>query len=383
MKKALFSIFQSLLLSGLLLTTPFIFQSGFAIPSNNAHQHTCGIVGHPQFVVNGTVTWTSSSATWQNGNLQNPDGTCHQHHDSDSFHDLSASDAPNPAPGDYLRKYSPYAVWDNRERREDDDGEFDVGHGFINEAATNDIPRYRFVDDARKWGESEKALVDDAFSAWSSINSDRPDLVTGIAFQRVDSGSAEIEVSWVTMDGEGGDYAATTLLPLPIHVRFDVDEKWFFQKNPAGIGNDEIHFYTIALHEIGHVAGLDEQYGPVGNERADNNDIMMGLLEPGPPPSGGPWFMAIDQESIDGIRDLYSIPASYTTTPPPQPWWLWLIIIVAVVGIVTTVTVVLVLRARRRKPPVTPLPPQAEPSLPLPPPPPPPLPPPPPPTSIT
>lgn len=70
-------------------------------------------------------------------------------------------------------------------------------------------------------------------------------------------------------DGEDGILAHATFKPYDmkdLKIHFDADEKWNFNINLNSIISNSPLFYNIALHEIGHVLGLDHT--------SDLNSIM-------------------------------------------------------------------------------------------------------------
>jgi len=242
----------------------------YAIPNSNVpapdgHPHTCGIVGHADFI-DGTVTWENGTGNWANGNLTNPDSTCHQHRDGCDFRILSEA-GPPPYPDPYVspQPYSPCAVWDNLQVRIDDDADFDLGHGFINEFPTAGgglacIPRYAF---SGAWNNDAKQRVRDAFKEYSDVESDKKWLATGIAF--VEGSPAQITIYWENLVGEGLAYTDLANGVMRFDSNPDSGNSWEFGTK-ADTNNTEIHFYSTALHEVGHIVGLEDQ--------CDTDDIM-------------------------------------------------------------------------------------------------------------
>jgi len=295
----------------------FSATSVFAIPTHcPGHQHDAA-----------TVHWEADGGLPGGWGLPAPGGGCHNHRDTCNFNALSEEGGYNPVedpahPTWYhqviIEDYEPYAVWDCRAVREDDDADFDAGHGFINEfpalgGGPAEIPRYRFHVDAAgndpdptggPWPAAAQTAIRNAFSQWSAIASDRLNHVVGLEFREVArDAEAEIVIHWHNIDALG----LTDLNPGGLStVTFDSDpgdpapaEPWFYgaaAATPAG----QFHFLTIALHETGHVVGLDDQ----GDHAANDDDNMIWQFGTGP---AGPAFDDIRPESVHGARDLYMI----------------------------------------------------------------------------
>jgi hypothetical protein len=299
------------LVSLLLLTGLFTIANVYAIPNSDVpapdgHPHSCEVVGHEQFI-DGTVTWADpNTANWQNGVLQNPDESCHQHRSSRSF----------GAFGDRREPYTASKVWDNRNYRVDLNGDFDLGHGFINEfpdigGGAACIPKYYFSPTQTdgvtlcNWNPNAQDMITVAFDMWSAVESDRPYLVTGIEFeQTANPAQADVTIYWQPHNALG-EWDPNTR-----QLIFASNRTWYFPLDPAGTPNDAYHFFTTAIHETGHVAGLGDQN--------DDHDVMYFQQRRGP---NGPCFDHIDDDSLEGIRDLYSIstPDFGDAPDPPYP----------------------------------------------------------------
>jgi predicted Zn-dependent protease len=70
-------------------------------------------------------------------------------------------------------------------------------------------------------------------------------------------------------------------------LHYDADEKW--STNPS---TDEVDLESVAVHEIGHLLGLDHSM--------DQNSIMFAEIPP------GTIKRELGQDDIAGIRALYS-----------------------------------------------------------------------------
>jgi hypothetical protein len=146
-------------------------------------------------------------------------------------------------------------------------------------------------------------MITVAFDMWGAVQSDRPYLVTGIAFERTTNpAQANIRIYWQPYEALG------EWTPNTRQLIFASNVSWYFPLDPASTPANEYHFFSTAFHETGHVAGLGDQN--------DNDDVM--IFERGPGPNG-PCFSSIDPDSIEGIRDLYSIPApDFGDAPDPM-----------------------------------------------------------------
>ena len=210
--------------------------------------------------------------------------------------------------------YTASKVWDDRFYMVDQQGLFQCGHGFIQETDANRRPRYIFSDDAGVWDNNAKDVVTEAFQRYNEVISDQPALKVGIEFTHVASGPAEIKLLW---KNEGGANCGGEWDPGTKTQTFDSSLNWSFALDPAGIPNDKWHFYSVALHEIGHIVALGHQ--------DDNGDLMKPSVGvpiggfPGCVPNATPFYQGLDADTKDGVRDLYSIPVEATLTPTPIP----------------------------------------------------------------
>lgn len=226
--------------------------------------------------------------------------TRHQHYDAAPLVDRQRTNEP----------FSVWGVWDNRTAYSLPAAAYPVvPHGFIDESNVNNIPRYRFFGDV--WNTDNQAksalpLIDSAFQEWSALQAGVSPvsglkLITGLAFAAVKpTDVAEIDIIWggtndlgINRRAIGADGIVTNY---DVHFKSTVD--WFFGK-AADTPVDKYHFYSTALHEIGHVVGLWEQL--------DKDDIM--YFEQGKG-STGAVFDTLDVDSKRGAYALYSIPVS-------------------------------------------------------------------------
>jgi uncharacterized protein YraI len=146
--------------------------------------------------------------------------------------------------------------------------------------------------------------VRDAMETW--------DAVSGVALDEAD-GVGDIRVSWGggpsgdggVSDGPGG-YLGYTFFPYPWlgdlagDITFDDSEFWVLTPPESA---EQVHFFTVALHEIGHALGLDH---------TDNPDAIMWPIYVG--------VRGLHQDDIAGIQALYGPPNESDpggSQPPP------------------------------------------------------------------
>lgn len=126
---------------------------------------------------------------------------------------------------------------------------------------------YRFANQTRDIDPASDALqaVRNAFDSWQSLGK--------VKFEERDSGSVDIEVSWVpSLEDElravgdvvaaadyPGECARTRRSPKPI--LFDDDNRWII-----GQASNKVDVESVALHEIGHILGLGHAPFPFGDD---------------------------------------------------------------------------------------------------------------------
>jgi hypothetical protein len=184
-------------------------------------------------------------------------------------------------------------------------------YGFIDESSSDNVPRYKFVGDAweRRPAAAEARLqIVRAFAGWSSLAAGTSEttgepLKTGLEFRQVAADSAaEIEISWrhlrsvATTDRTFDRSGVVSVTKLA----FNASTRWAFGVASATPAN-RMHFYSTALHEVGHLAGLWES--------VDRRNVMIHRRTPGP---NGPSFDALDEASRRAAIALYSMPADAT-----------------------------------------------------------------------
>ncbi len=146
-------------------------------------------------------------------------------------------------------------------------------------------------------------VVRDALETWDSVS--------GITLDEVAS-PGDIDIAWSTddfvMDGPGG-YLGYTFFPyfwlgnLAGDMILDDGEFWVLD---IPENEDQIHLFTVVLHESGHALGLDH---------TDNPDALMWPIYVG--------VRGLHQDDIDGIQALYGPPDENdqgdNQTPPAEP----------------------------------------------------------------
>lgn len=189
----------------------------------------------------------------------------------------------------------------------------------------------------RPFSEAEyQALVREAFDAWEDV--------LNIDFVEVsDASTVELRVGWDAIDGAFGtvgtaQYSGSrTTDPVfsitQAEIRFDTAETWNLNKTSGG---QDTNFYTVALHEIGHVLGLghatNRETVMFATQQADiielqAGDITGGQIIYGPPetsptptgptPGDDTITTAAGNETIDGLAGtdtaVFSGPRSSAT----------------------------------------------------------------------
>ncbi|TVL91205.1 matrixin family metalloprotease [Streptomyces sp. SAJ15] len=151
--------------------------------------------------------------------------------------------------------------------------------------------RYRFLNGTQDIAaEDERGAVGRAFDTWAAV-------LSGMTFEESDSSDADFTITWASSshgDGSAFDGVGNTLahafFPPPCGgpnagaLHFDEAEKWSLTGSGQTIDTE-----TVALHEIGHLLGLDH---------SQVNTAVMA------PFYGGP-RRTLSQDDIDGIRVLY------------------------------------------------------------------------------
>lgn len=150
---------------------------------------------------------------------------------------------------------------------------------------------YRFVNGTDDIADTnERNAARSAFTTWAAA-------LCGVTFQERTSGPVDFEIGWFTGDhGDGsnfdgvGNTLAHAFYPPPCggghagEFHFDDAETWSL----TGAGST-FDTETVALHEIGHLLGLD------------HSAVVTAVMAP----SYGGIRRALTQDDIDGVRLLY------------------------------------------------------------------------------
>jgi hypothetical protein len=194
-------------------------------------------------------------------------------------------------------------------------------HGYIDEANLNNVPRYKFVGE--NWttdiqAKTARPLIIKAFAEWASLKAgtsliSKQKLKTGLGFILVEptiavpNPEAEIEIDWSPLTNLAGNFNRS-INPQgtsdKLQVTFNSTNRWWFG-SAATTPKDMMHFYSSALHELGHAVGLWES--------CDRSSVMIHHRDAGP---NGPAFDKIDENSKKAVYDLYSIPAEEPAKAP-------------------------------------------------------------------
>lgn len=277
-----------------------------AIPSRDPHTHGPG-----------WVTWSEAPIP-----PANPDNTNHQHNSNLDIRGANGS-------------YDGYAVWDSERLFEGprDMWRFPVGtgnagspavfgHGFIADDFISAI-EYSFV--GAGWDNDNRGLVNAAFTEWESEAKTRangsvvgqggalirnPNTVVGINFDEDTLFTfTNFEIRWANLNDPGTaaqwfpDDSPVDPAPFDLELVFNTGELF----NNAGTDTDwfsnpeanEWDFYSVVLHEIGHVLGLD------GFAAGDGTNLMSHAANSF---GRGDQHRFIDTSDLQGAIDLYSQP---------------------------------------------------------------------------
>lgn len=204
------------------------------------------------------------------------------------------------------RIYSAVGCWDNREYRDDRMGVFENGHCFIDESNASNVVRYQLPSEMPQ---GAKDRLRDAFDAWSEVHN-------GLEFR--EASPPDFTIRWAAHNFAGEWIGRDEVLIFDSRSR-----DWTFQKSKTGVPDQKWHFYTLALHEVGHVVGFAHVLG--GGLMNDWAGARRPVAPGGPKIDGGVHWDEVDISSIIGVKELYGHPPP---APPGvaswYPWFEWL-----------------------------------------------------------
>lgn len=232
-------------------------------------------------------------------------------------------------------QYDADRVWVNETFTNVGDGK--MSHGYINETAWS-APDYFFSNRWANWPDSLKKIINTAFTDWSDIKSDKKHLNTGILFNNFDTSEFvddptlgrdrfEIRIS----RGNPSNYIGLLTGPSEVFriddgpiemvfrddssgegrhpvngwpIRWDYTEQWYYGDGDRDVflkSKKSDDFYTVALHEIGHLIGLTHQ--------SDDDDILYILAGQLDSMKERPnmAYRKLSEDDTNGARDLYSV----------------------------------------------------------------------------
>jgi len=235
--------------------------------------------------------------------------TAHNHFDFTPFF----------GPNTLLPPATAAACWDNQIIRVADNAFVPIflkGHCFVNLSPLIHTPNYYLSSGIPS---EAKDLIRNAFSEYNQIDLIEPGYSLGAGFNETAVQSeADVIVEWFDLPAsQNGGLAILPLVPLtPVRLRFDssMANVWNYSFSTSSVPEDKWHFYSVALHEVGHVFGLGHQ--PAG----DLDDIMNAPVGE-PIIDGGRQFSYVDDDSIFQIARLYAQPVAVPAEPEYKVYW--------------------------------------------------------------
>lgn len=226
-----------------------------------------------------------------------------------------------------IGQFDGYADWDNETFTPDANQEANFNHGFIVEEVFP-APDFWFSDTGNVgvWTTDPEAIlarprITGAFGTWSNLEagvspvSGLP-LDTGILFLEAgNQAAAEITIYWGTpaqypilVSNDAAFCQVAAVCPgFPNHsLFFSENTSWYFGANAAGMPLNSVDLITVALHEIGHIVGLDHQN--------DTDDVMYTFAGDQARIAADAAFRALSADDMVGAYSLYSIPSPEPST---------------------------------------------------------------------
>ena len=188
---------------------------------------------------------TSSSILWEEDGIK--DGTSGHNHLQARGHGSAVNLNEQPTDASHC--------WDDKISRYVNSGTSgnETGHCYISgkRSIDNRAPTYSF--DGSGWTSQTENLVIDAIDEWTSVIWFGKDV--GIAMFLPGYGeTADISIVWDDTIADAAYNPQSKVMRFPHGPNFN---KWNFSKSKSGIPDDEWHFYSFALHEVGHAFGFE------------------------------------------------------------------------------------------------------------------------------
>jgi hypothetical protein len=171
-------------------------------------------------------------------------------------------------------------------------------------------PNYEFVG---SWDADAKARVRDAFAEWNAVSGISTKV--GAAIREGSFPSSHIKIYWVdSLNFPGGSSSSGSYNFSSRKMHFRKDRNYSFNKSNAGIANHQYHFYSTALHEVGHAIGF---------AHSSNSDSVMWATASSPligaPKSQNEiHFTSLRSDDKVNLRHVYSIPLPAPTCDDPN-----------------------------------------------------------------
>lgn len=262
-----------------------------------------GVSAHPPAPTSVEHSHAESDIKWELDPVKDGD-QAHNHYQNQWY---GLGGVPEERPFDVL------ACWDNQYHRFSDQiigQRLDFAHCHINKNSIirRQVPTYRF--EGSSWPADAKQRVRDAFLKWSSVTSLA--VRVGAQFVESTSGSANVTVKYVeTLPENPPDNLTGAWMPGIRTLFFKDIDTWDFSVSPSGIFPGDHHFYSVAIHEVGHVFGFDHSGEPDSVMYIDpDHDIGA------PKNQDGRHFSDIDTIDREALRNLYGIPNATTSAAP-------------------------------------------------------------------